>query len=125
MTSSATGTLSNVSVSSSVSKRTTTYSVDMTVTYTSNGHPVTQPLHSSNNRYHNGQTVDLLIDPATGVVALKSEYVSPAQGAKWAMAGACLCILCSILGFVIVSTTWGCGIVAFQDVTGALFRNNS
>jgi hypothetical protein len=118
MTSKTTGTLSNV-VSTKTGNQ---YTVNMNVTYTFKKSPKTQALTSPRNTYTDGQTVELVYDPKTGMAALAAEYVSPAKTAVWAMGIACSCLLSCLVSFMILSTDWGCAIVSVGQAVSMVDR---
>ena len=124
MTGKTIGKLSNVTTTSTVNnKGEVNYSVNMNMTYTFKGDTVMKQLHSSNNKYMNGQEVSILYNPSTGDAVIESEYMSPAATARLIMMTACSCILCCFLTFIITTTDWGCKLLTFSDIVrlGTIF----
>ena len=119
-TTAATGTLSNVQVTTERSnKGQTSYSTIGQVTYTFKGVKRTQNITGS-KVYSDGQKVQLLVNPKTGESVLKDSYVSPAKLARYVMAGACCFSVLLVIWFFVLSTDVGCAVA----VAGQIFSRS-
>ena len=119
-TTTTTGTLSNVQVTTEMSSRgQTSYSMIGQVTYTFKGESKTQNITGS-KVYSDGQKVQLLVNPKTGESVLKDSYVSPAKLARYVMAGACCFSVLMVIWFFVLSTDVGCAVA----VAGQIFSRS-
>ncbi|MFZ4599753.1 MAG: hypothetical protein ACOYNN_14000 [Terrimicrobiaceae bacterium] len=95
----------------------TTYSVS--IEYKFEDSTVTKKV-STPNMYVVGQNVDIVYNPANGEIALSDEYMPVPVAANLLLTSSGICVMCCCISFLVVSTDWGCAIVAIRNAARML-----